>query len=93
MEADGRKETLIAAQKSFFDHSSAPFRCKSKTRPPGSDSWICGRSGSLRMSSEKILIRAQSAPFRVSKTKQQDRISVFTESRQRDSLQKTHITQ
>jgi hypothetical protein len=28
----------------------------------GSDSWICGRYASLRIASEKILIRAQSFP-------------------------------
>jgi len=29
-------------------------------RPSGSDSWICDRYASLRIASEKILIRAQS---------------------------------
>jgi hypothetical protein len=32
MEADGRKETLIAAQTSFVDHSNAPLPVSSKTK-------------------------------------------------------------
>jgi hypothetical protein len=34
---------------------SRPLHCKSKTRPSGSDSWICNRSASLRMVSQNSL--------------------------------------
>ena len=43
--------------KSLFDNSKARLHCKSKTRPSGSDSWICRRFASLRIVTEKILIR------------------------------------
>jgi hypothetical protein len=57
------QKSLFAAQKSFFDNSLARLHCKSKTRPSGSDSWICWRYASLRIGHEKILIRAQSILF------------------------------
>jgi hypothetical protein len=67
MEADGRKETLIAAQKSFFDHSSAPLRCRSKTRPPGSDP----ADGETENGERKNLNSPSEPPFPASnKTKQ-----------------------
>ena len=58
------ERALFAAQKSFFDNSKARLLCKSKTRPSGSNSWICGRYASLRIANEKILIRAPSFLFR-----------------------------
>ncbi len=58
--SQSEKGALFAAQKSFFDNSKARLHCKSKTRPSGSDSWICGRYASLRIVGEKILIGAQS---------------------------------
>ena len=48
------RKGALRFSKSLFDNSSARLHCKSKTRPPGSDSWICPRSASLRIVSEKI---------------------------------------
>ncbi len=58
------EKAALRCSESFFDNSKARLHCKSKTRPSGSNSWICGRSASLRIITEKILIRAQSSFFR-----------------------------
>jgi hypothetical protein len=59
----GVQKSLFAAQKSLFDNSFARLHCKSKTRPSGSDRWICGRYASLRTGHEKISIHAQTGLF------------------------------
>jgi hypothetical protein len=60
----GVEKSLFAAQKSFFDNSKAiGLHCKSKTRPSGSNSWICGRDASLRIGSEKNLNSLSEPPF------------------------------
>jgi hypothetical protein len=55
----GRGRETLRSSESFFDNSNVRLRCKSKTRPSGSNSWIYGRFAVLRIVSEKILIRAQ----------------------------------
>jgi hypothetical protein len=62
----GPGKGALRRSKSFFDHSKARLHCKSKTRPAGSDParGRDGRFASLRMGTEKILIRAQSVLFR-----------------------------
>ena len=55
----GRGRETLRCSESFSDNSKVRLRCKSKTRPSGSNSWIYGRFAVLRIVSEKILIRAQ----------------------------------
>ena len=55
----GRGREALRSSESFFDNSKVRLRCKSKTRPSGSNSWIYGRFAVLRIVSEKILIHAQ----------------------------------
>ena len=50
----GRERAALRCSESFFDNSKVRLRCKSKTRPSGSDSWIYGRFAVLRIVSEKV---------------------------------------
>jgi hypothetical protein len=60
----GLEKDAPRCSESSFDNSKVRPRCKSITRPSGSDSWIYGRYAVLRIITEKILIRAQSNLFR-----------------------------
>ena len=70
------ESNALRSSESFFDNSEVRLRCKSKTRPSGSDSWICGRYAALRIVSEKILIRAQSSLFRPTEDLAQDGVGL-----------------